>query len=507
MRFVYVLPIIVAVAGVRLYMRHRSRQKKAASESASAPAATTTGPTTGAAATASTRDASTAVPTETSTDTLVDVSSGPAAQRTSSAVGDEPIAKRRPWFPWFGNALGDAGLVAQREIRERVRGRIFKVGTLLILLGVAAAIVIPKIHSSSTTSPQRVGVVGQATPGITQVVKYSGEQAQTPVQIVPEQSLADAEAALRSGNLDLAIVGGDRIVVNEPLSANGKTSSPTSDLVQVLAPELGVLHAYQEAGLSPAQIETVAHAKAVPVESLQGGSTKGVIKGTSVIGVVLIFLMLTQYNTWILIGVMQEKASRVVEVLLATVRPLELLGGKVLGIGLVALGQAALIVAEAFILSKAVGSDLLHGTGPVLILSDLLWLVLGYAFYCWVYAAAGSTAERQDQVQTLALPLSLPIIIGYVYSITVASSGNPSLLFEVLAYLPPTAPFAMPVLVSLDLVAWWQFLASVIISLAGTAVIAWFAAGIYRRAVLRSGQRVSLRDLRPRASRRVATPA
>jgi ABC-2 type transport system permease protein len=165
-----------------------------------------------------------------------------------------------------------------------------------------------------------------------------------------------------------------------------------------------------------------------------------------------------------------------------------------------------LIVAEAFILSKAVGSDLLHGTGPVLILSDLLWLVLGYAFYCWVYAAAGSTAERQDQVQTLALPLSLPIIIAYVYSITVASSGNPSLLFKVLAYLPPTAPFAMPVLVSLDQVAWWQFLASVVLSLVGTAAVAWFAAGIYRRAVLRSGQRVSLRDLRPRPKRQVATP-
>ena len=87
--------------------------------------------------------------------------------------------------------------------------------------------------------------------------------------------------------------------------------------------------------------------------------------------------------------------------------------------------------------------------------------MLGYAFYCWLYAAAGSTAERQDQVQTLALPLSLPILIAYIYSITVASSGNPSFLFKVLAYFPPTAPFAMPVLVGLDQVAWWQFLISV----------------------------------------------
>jgi ABC-2 type transport system permease protein len=215
-----------------------------------------------------------------------------------------------------------------------------------------------------------------------------------------------------------------------------------------------------------------------------------------VIGVILIFLMLNQYNTWILMGVMQEKASRVVEVLLAALRPIQLLGGKVLGIGLVAMGQAILIVGFAFIVSKAVGSDLLRGTGGLLLLSDLIWLVLGYAFYCWLFAAAGSTAERQDQVQTLALPLSLPIIIAYVYAITVASSGNPSFLFKVLAYLPPTAPFAMPVLVGLDQVAWWQFLISVVLAIGGIAVMAWFAAGIYRRAVLKSGQRVRLRELR-----------
>jgi ABC-2 type transport system permease protein len=126
---------------------------------------------------------------------------------------------------------------------------------------------------------------------------------------------------------------------------------------------------------------------------------------------------------------------------------------------------------------------------------ELLWLILGYAFYCWLYAAAGSTAERQDQVQTLALPLSIPILLGYIFSITVASSGNPSILFKVLAYLPPTAPFCMPVLVSLDQVAWWQFVASVLITLVSTAGVALLAARIYRRAVLQTGSRVRLGEL------------
>jgi len=405
-----------------------------------------------------------------------------------------------------GANLGSVGLVARREVLERVRGRIFRVGTLIILLVVGAAIVIPKIHTSHSTPPQQVGVVGAPNQELTQVIKYSGKQVKVPVEVVSEPTQQAAEEALRSGKLDAAVVGGDKIFVYQPVSSDSK--SDTATLLEVLAPELGVLHAYQQAGLSGTQIEQVAKARPVPVESLQANNNNNVNKGTSVIGVILIFLMITQYNTWILMGVMQEKASRVVEVLLAAVRPIQLLGGKVLGIGLVAMGQAALIVGFAFVVSKAVGSDLLRGTGGLLLLTDLLWLILGYAFYSWLYAAAGSTAERQDQVQTLALPLSLPILIAYIYSITVASSGSPSLLFKVLAYLPPTAPFAMPVLVGLDQVTWWQFLISVVLAVAGTVVMAWFAAGIYRRAVLKSGQRVSLRDLRggPRRSRPKSTP-
>jgi ABC-2 type transport system permease protein len=177
------------------------------------------------------------------------------------------------------------------------------------------------------------------------------------------------------------------------------------------------------------------------------------------------------------------------------VRPIQLLTGKVLGIGLVAFAQASLIVAFALVLAKGVGSDLLHGTAPVVLVSTLAWLVLGYAFYCWVYAAAGSLAERQDQVQSLAFPLSLPLIFGYIMALTAAGSANPSLFFKVLAYLPPTAPFAMPVLVSLGTVTWWEFLASAAISIACTVGMARLATGIYRKAILRTGRRVKLRDL------------
>ena len=187
--------------------------------------------------------------------------------------------------------------------------------------------------------------------------------------------------------------------------------------------------------------------------------------------------------------------SEVVEVLLAAVRPVKLLAGKVLGIGLVAFAQAGLIVAFALVLASSVGSDLLKGTAPLVLASTLLWLVLGYTFYCWVYAAAGSMASRQDQVQSLAFPLSLPIIFGYVTALTAASTSNASILIKVLAYLPPTAPFAMPVLVGLGAVTWWEFAASAALSLVCTVGVARLAAGVYRRAILRTGRRVQVREI------------
>jgi ABC-2 type transport system permease protein len=198
---------------------------------------------------------------------------------------------------------------------------------------------------------------------------------------------------------------------------------------------------------------------------------------------------------------MDEKSSRVVEVLLATVRPIQLLAGKVLGIGLVALAQAALISAFALALGDAVGSSFLNGTAPATLAATFVWLVLGYGFYCWVYAAAGSTVERQDQVQSLAFPLSLPIIFAYIMSITAVSSGSASALFKVLAYLPPTAPFAMPVLVGFGEVTWWEFALSALISVGCTVIVARVASTIYRRAILRTGRRVHLRELLTAGSR------
>jgi ABC-2 type transport system permease protein len=454
-KFLYIILIAAVVIALRIWVFRKRRSRRAAQDLAGGSA--------GAIGSVSTP--------------------GPDLPHTGGRV--------RSW-PALEGSFGDVGLIAKREITERVRGRILRVGTLIILIAVGAAIVIPTLHSGGGPTPQTVGVVGALSPETEQFLHAAGSRDQDSVKLVPVPSVAAAKADLRSGKVDFVIDDEDRILIQHPASSSQSPVDPT--LVQDLAEYLGVLKAYEAAGLTAAQAALVDQAKPVPVQALQP-SSGATTKATSVIGLVLLFLMLTQYNTWILIGVMQEKSSRVVEVLLAAVRPIQLLGGKVLGIGLVALGQATLIVGFALIVGAAVGSDLLRGTAPLVLACELLWLVLGYAFYCWVYAAAGSTAERQDQVQTLALPLSIPILLGYIFSITVASTGNPDVLFKILAYFPPTAPFCMSVLVGLGLVTWWEFVVSVLITIAGTVGVAIFAARIYRRAVLRTGGRVRVREL------------
>jgi ABC-2 type transport system permease protein len=124
-----------------------------------------------------------------------------------------------------------------------------------------------------------------------------------------------------------------------------------------------------------------------------------------------------------------------------------------------------------------------------------VWVVLGYAFYSWVYAAGGSLADRQEQVQSLAFPLQLPILFGYIVSFTALGSGAPSPLIKVLAYLPPTAPFAMPVLLGLGRATWWEFGLSVGLMVVAIALTARLAGAVYVRAILRTGGRLRIRQL------------
>jgi len=184
----------------------------------------------------------------------------------------------------------------------------------------------------------------------------------------------------------------------------------------------------------------------------------------------------------------------VVEVLLASVRPIQLLVGKVLGIGLLALTQAVAMVLAFVIAGFASGSSLVHGTELGIVLAGGVFIVLGYAFYCTAFAAAGSLVSRQSDVNSTILPVQLPLIVTYALSYTVIYANSANTFYHVLGFLPPTAPIAMPVLYASGDVPLWQVVVSAALCAAGTVWMARVATRIYTASILRTGPRLSFRQ-------------
>ena len=212
------------------------------------------------------------------------------------------------------------------------------------------------------------------------------------------------------------------------------------------------------------------------------------------------FLLLQTYGGWVVSGVTREKASRVVEVLLSTLTPRQLLFGKILGIGTLALLHAAALVASAIVAAAIVGIDVPDGFRAADVLVGAVWFLLGYALYCSAFAAAGSLCSRAEDAQGAVLPIMLPLVAGYI--IAFSAAGGPSPLLWVLAFFPPTAVQCMPVLYATGEAPVWAMLVSMAITAVAAYGIARLAAAIYSRSILKAGKRVSWREAIGRGSPR-----
>ncbi|MGA8296296.1 MAG: ABC transporter permease [Acidimicrobiales bacterium] len=390
-------------------------------------------------------------------------------------------------------SLSDVALVAKREIRERVKTRAFRVATLIVLLVVAAGIVIPVVRKGHETTVH-VGVVGTTSTTLRTTAQQAAMLDSAKAAISSEPNLSRALKDLKDGTVDLVVDRSARLYVKQAFSASD--NGPIAFVAESLARTLGLEAALVRDGVSANAAAQLAKPIALPVTALAPAKHRSTTVITAIYVLILMYVLLSQYGTWILMGILEEKSNRIVEVLLAAVSPLRLLAGKVGGIGVVALAQAAVIVGFALALAAATGSDLIKGTAASSVVLGLVWLLLGYAFYCWLYAAAGSMIERQDQLQAIALPLQLPILFGYIVALTSLGSSTPSVFVKVLAYLPPTAPFEMTVLTANGAATWWEVTTSALISLAATVALARFAALIFRRAILRPSRQFKFSDAR-----------
>ncbi len=379
-------------------------------------------------------------------------------------------------------------LVARREWNQRVRTLAFRISTLISVLIVVALIVAPEMYGGGIKPTRTVGVVGQSSSQLPTLLRAFGDQLGLSIKTREFADEAAGRAALRSGDVAALLVDQRELVWKAEADEQLKTI--VTSAVQALQQQ----QAIGKLGLTPEQAQRLLQLPDLPSTSLEPATKERSARvALATIGVILLFMAIVFYGGFVLVGVVEEKSSRVVEVLLSRLRPTELLAGKILGIGLVGLAQFALVAGAALITLGLTGNTLAPKTTPSTIGWILFWFVLGYGFYSVLFATAGSLVSRQEDAQSIQFPITAVLLVGYFFAFAAAESPN-GVAALVGSLVPPTAPMVMTVRMAQGGVPWWQIVLSVALMAVTVYGMVQLAGRIYAGAILRIGRRVRLKE-------------
>jgi ABC-2 type transport system permease protein len=384
------------------------------------------------------------------------------------------------------NGMRQGWLVTRREFRERARSRAFLASVALMAVAVAAMLIIPALFKPGG-GPRDVGLTGPAPPGLAVTIAAQAHAAGITARVHHYGSLAAGEQAVRQGRLDVLVARA------QLLEWQGRADVQLKAVVTGAIQLVTVRERAAAAGLRP-QAAAALFAP-VPVRSTELGHVAGrtpadELAVTVMTGVLLFCISI--FGSMVLTGVLEEKASRVVEVLLARVPARALLAGKITGIGLLGLAQIGVAALAALVAVTAAGSiDIPAIRGSVLAWA-VVWFVLGYALYATVYGALGSLGSRAEDAQSVAGPASFVLIAAYFASFFMITQPA-SAAAKAISYFPLTAPFAMPGRIAMGATVWWEPVLAVVLALATIIGLVQLAGRLYTNAILHSGPRLSLK--------------
>jgi ABC-2 type transport system permease protein len=385
-----------------------------------------------------------------------------------------------------GSPRGMVPLVLRREITTRVRERSFLISTAITMIIVAAVVIVPSLFNSDDDKIT-VGVVGDTAtvqPALQQAAQAQG--ATLTIDRYPDE--AAARAAVRSGDADAAFLGTDRVLVDDELSGT------TEQVVQTAYRQAAGSARLTAAGIDAGAVSRALDVPPLAVTALDPPDPDSdARRSAAFFGVLLLYFQLIGYGVWVALGVVEEKSSRVVELLLATLRPWQLLTGKVIGIGLLGLGQ--------LVLTGLVGFAAALGTRAVDVPSGIagvagqviVWFLLGFAFYACLYAALAALVSRQEEVQNVTAPLSILLVGSFFLAISALNNPDGGLA-KVTSILPPFSTMVMPIRWASGDVPLWEVGVSMLVMVVAVVALIRVAGRIYAGAVLRSGPRVKIRE-------------
>lgn len=419
-------------------------------------------------------------------------------------------------------------VVARREFLVKARTRAYRFGTILLVAGAVlvalAPVVIGWVDRQVTAKVAVAATVELAFDPVarTAAVLNTGSEPDNPAFEVVAASPDEARSAVERGDCSAALLI-ERPTPDGDLSFTVLTEDPpvtrTPALLQQAAATIAIADRLDRLEIAPADQAALFTAPNVTVEEPtppapgEENETAAEFAAQMVLGQVLViflFMAIILYGQWVATSVAEEKASRVMEIVLTAATPFQLLGGKVLGVGGLGLLQfaaalAAVIVAlllqgqvSALVFGEEASAiELPTGLTVDVIVTFAIFFVLGFLLYAVLYAAAGSTVSRMEDVNNVVTPMAMIGVVGYLVAVYAASGLIPAdaAWVTVLSFVPFFSPYMILSRYLVGEAGPLDILAGVAILLVSIVVCLWIAARIYEAGVLAYGQKAGVRQL------------
>jgi ABC-2 type transport system permease protein len=404
-------------------------------------------------------------------------------------------------------SLGKIPIILRKEYLERVKSKGFIISTALIPLVFASFIIIPLLVALLSGNSETKIAIDDRTGRLFAALEQELKKDSSRIKVAPFHLDNETERAAVLKGIEEGKLSGYMLLADDSGKVSVKYTTKnvinfelTQDLRRAL--KASANHAFlKSAGLDDEKIAAMANPIKFETEKISQGQTSN----SSALGqfaltyvmVMLIYGTLITYGVLIMNSVIEEKSSKVMEVIISSVKPFELMLGKIIGIGCVALTQY-LIWGAAFgvlsLYSTQFGARFSFDAPPMMIVWLVVYFILGYMIYATLYAAVGSAFESAQDAQALQTPLMLLIVIPMITLSYVVSQPD-STAAIILSLIPPFTPILMMARLGGTDVPLWQLLISVVLMIGTFFLALQLAAKIYRIGVLMYGKKPTAREI------------
>lgn len=375
-------------------------------------------------------------------------------------------------------------LVAQREFSARIRSKGFLVSLIATSAALVALVVVPTFFDQETS--YAVAVVGSESGELAPSLLEIGTSAGATLSVDTDLTEAEAREAVADDSLDAVLIDGQRLLVGSDID------DQLVGLLQSAHRSLRVEQNLGRVGLSPAQALRAVTVAPLETETIGGQGDQAARQGLALVLMVCLLLLLMTSALGVAVGIVEEKGSRIVEILMVSVRPWQLLTGKLLAYGVLGGIQLVAFAACGLGTAAAVGlTDDLPRGAVTIAAAAAFGYVLGFVFFASLAAALASLVSRQEEVNGALAPLTT-LMMGAYLGAFLALQDPGSRQTEVLSMVPPFSAMAMPVSFATGDVPGWQVLTAVVAMLAAVVAIVLLGGRTYERSVLRTGSKIRL---------------